>query len=173
MRPLGRRLWGFGFGLCFGLWQNRSRSRRGGKVGISRLWRDFQGSVGAGGNLLLVFAGLHAPAFSTALLCRGRAEFLTVAVELSHYVRPVTDRHRLVEVFVYGDGASGQAGAKSCFFDLPPPVLDSNRVVLFHHPLSLYCENPVQLAPAGSPKRRAFFCRRHAELRVELPDVPL
>src|ERR1035438_4483663 len=68
MRPLGRRLVGFGFGLCFGFAQNRSRSRRGGKVGIPRLLRDFQGSVEAGGNLLLVFAGFHAPAFSTALL---------------------------------------------------------------------------------------------------------
>jgi len=76
MRPSGRRLVGFGFGLCFGFGQNRSRSRRGGKVGISRSGRDFQGSVGAGGNLLLVFAGSHAPAFSTALFaCRDDQPF--------------------------------------------------------------------------------------------------
>jgi hypothetical protein len=48
--------------------------RRSGKVGISRFVRDFQGSVGAAGNLLLVFAGFQAPVFSTALLrLSGRA----------------------------------------------------------------------------------------------------
>jgi hypothetical protein len=57
-----------GLAFAFLFLQNRSRRRRGGKVGISRFPRDFQGSVGAGENLLLVFAGFHAPAFSTRSL---------------------------------------------------------------------------------------------------------
>src|SRR5690242_3802107 len=100
MRPLGRRLVGFGFGFCFGFGQNRSRSRRGGKVGISRLWRDSQGSVGAGGNLLLVFAGFHAPAFSTALRRSGRPEIFPVAIVPSHHMRPEPDRNRLIQVLM-------------------------------------------------------------------------
>src|SRR5271165_5627483 len=74
MRPLGRRL-GFGFGLCFSLGENRSRSRRGGKVGISRFGRDFQGSVGAGENLSLVFHGFHAPALPPRLGLLSRINF--------------------------------------------------------------------------------------------------
>ena len=50
MRPLGRLLV-VGFSLCFRLGRflrDHSRPRRrGGKVGISRLRRDFQGRVGA------------------------------------------------------------------------------------------------------------------------------
>src|SRR5207244_12654199 len=81
----------------------RSRSRRGGKVGISRLWRDFQGSVGAGENLLLVFAGFHAPAFSTAL--RGRTparQLFSRAAVSSHHVRTEPDRHGFIQMFVDG-----------------------------------------------------------------------
>src|SRR5664280_2672955 len=98
MRPLGRRLVGFGFGFCFGFGQNRSRSRRGGKVGISRLRRDFQGSVGAGENLLLVFAGFHAPAFSTALFGRRADQLFSRAAVTPHYVRAVTDRDGFIQV---------------------------------------------------------------------------
>src|SRR5262249_51709105 len=66
MRPSGRLLLGFVFDFC--LSRDRShRCRRGGKVEISRLLRDFQGSVGAGENLFSVFAGFHAPVFSMAL----------------------------------------------------------------------------------------------------------
>src|SRR6478609_5802021 len=172
MRPLGRRLVGFWFGLCFSFGQNRSRSRRGGKVGISRLRRDFQGSVGAGGNLLLVFAGFHAPAFSTALFGCLADQLLARAAIAPHYMRPVTDRDGFIQVFMDRYGTARQAVAESCFVDLPPPVLDCHRVVLFHHTLRLYSENPVQVASAGTPKRRAFLRRRHAELDVELPDVP-
>src|SRR4029077_12786911 len=99
MRPLGRRLVGFWFGLCFGFAQNRSRSRRGGKVGISRFGRDFQGSVGAGGNLLLVFAGPHAPAFSTALFGGFADQLFARAAITAHHVRPVADRDGFIQVF--------------------------------------------------------------------------
>ena len=102
MRPSGRRLVGFGFGLCFGFGQNRSRSRRGGKVGISRSGRDFQGSVGAGENLLLVLAGFHAPAFSTALLGWRADQLVSRAAKTSYDVRAVADRDRSIQVFVNG-----------------------------------------------------------------------
>src|SRR6266849_1754001 len=135
MRPLGRRLVGFWFGLCFGFAQNRSRSRRGGKVGISRFGRDFQGSVGAGGNLLLVFAGSHAPAFSTALFGGFADQLFARAAITAHHVRPVADRDGFIQVFMDRYRASRQAVAESCFIDLPPPVLDGHRVVFFHHSL--------------------------------------
>src|SRR6266852_4049176 len=173
MRPLGRRLVGFWFGLCFCFAQNRSRGRRGGKVGISRFGRDFQGSVGAGGNLLLVFAGFHAPAFSTALFGGFADQLFARAAIAPYYMRSVADRDGFIQAFMNRDRTSRQAVAESCFVDLPPPVLDGHRVVLFHHSLRLYGENPVQVAPAGAPKRRAFFRRRHTELGVKLPDVPL
>src|SRR5713226_1186412 len=160
MRPLGRRLVGFWFGLCFGFAQNRSRGRRGGKVGISRFGRDFQGSVGAGGNLLLVFAGFHAPALSTALFGGFADQLFARAAIAPHYMRSVADRDGFIQVFMNRDRTSRQAVAESCFVDLPPPVLDGHRVVLFHHSLRLYGENPVQVAPAGAPKRRAFSRRK-------------
>src|SRR5674476_679816 len=173
MRPLGRRLVGFGFGLCFGLAQNRSRSRRGGKVGILRFLRDFQGSVGAGGNLLLVFAGFHAPAFSTALFgCRADQLFSGGAIT-SYDVRAEADRDGSVQVLVDHYRAPRQAIAKSGLVDLPPAVSDGHGVVLFHHALRLYREDPVQVAPTGAPERRAFLRSHHLELAVELPDVPL
>ena len=39
------------------------------------------------------------------------------------------------------------------------------------HSLRLYGENPGHVAPAGAPKRRAFFRRWHTELGVKLADV--
>jgi hypothetical protein len=39
----------------------------GGNVGISRVLRDFQGTVGSVGNLLPVFHAFHGPGISTAL----------------------------------------------------------------------------------------------------------
>src|SRR5690349_21936241 len=72
---------GFGF-------RKRSR-RRGGKVGISGDWRDFQGTVGAVGNLVLVFHGFHGPAFSTALFRGGLLERTSRAVEPAHHMRAI------------------------------------------------------------------------------------
>ena len=120
MRPSGRRL-GFGFGFCFGFGQNRNRRRRGGKVGISRFVRDFQGSVGAGGNLFLVFAGFHAPAFSTALFGWYTAQLLPAAAIAPHYVRAVADGDGFVQVFVDRYRGSRQCVAESCLVDLPRP----------------------------------------------------
>src|SRR5579871_6120285 len=103
MRPLGRRL-GFGFGCCLGLRENSRRRRRGGKVGISRLRRDFQGSVGDGGNLILVFAGFHAPAFSTAFLefCLSLCprQFFSRAAVPPHHVWAEADRYGFIQVLV-------------------------------------------------------------------------
>src|ERR1700704_1093134 len=122
MRPLGRRLLGFGFGLCFSFRQNRSRCRRGGKVGISRLRRDFQGSVGAGENLFLVFAGFHAPAFSTALLRCRTDQFFSCAAIPPYYMRAEADRDDTVQMLMDHYRASSQAVAESRLVDLPHPV---------------------------------------------------
>jgi hypothetical protein len=46
----------------------RGASLGGGNVEISRCVRDFQGAVGKGGNLVLVFHSFHRPGISTALL---------------------------------------------------------------------------------------------------------
>ena len=46
----------------------RGASLGGGNVEISRCLRDFQGTVGRGGNLGLVFHSFHGPGISTALL---------------------------------------------------------------------------------------------------------
>src|SRR6478735_4171869 len=73
------------------------------------------------------------------------------------------DRHR----------AACQAVAKSRLLDLPTAAADCHRVVLLDDPLGLDTEDPVQIAPAGPPECRPFLRRRHAELAVELRDVPV
>ena len=133
MRPLGRRLAGFRFGLCFSFGGNKSRRRRGGKVGISRLRRDFQGNVGAGENLLSVFAGFLAPAFSTALFgCRADQLFSGAAIA-PYYGWPVADRNGLVQVLVDRDRAPRQSVAESSLVDLPRPLPDGIRAMVFSH----------------------------------------
>src|SRR5712692_4611764 len=128
MRPLG------GLGVGFGLWScdDRTRRRRGGKVEISRLVRDFQGSVGAGENLLLVFAGFHAPAFSTALFRVCWDQLVSFPVKTAHHVRPVTDRDRRIQMLVDGYRTPGQSVAKLRLLDLPYPVPNGHRVVFGH-----------------------------------------
>ena len=174
MRPLGRRLGFWVWPLLCRFGQNRSRSRRGGKVGISRLWRDFQGSVGAGGNLLLVFAGFHAPAFSTALFgCRADQLFSRTG-----YSAPLREGRSGSRRF-----HPGVRGSLPCF---PPGVLRNRVLSICHHRspiatvLSLsttrsVCTVKIQFRsrPAGAPKCRPFLRRRHAELAVEFPDVLL
>src|SRR6202040_3007808 len=93
----------FGFG-------KRSR-RRGGKVGISRGGRDFQGTVGDVENLSLVFDGFHGPVFPTALFRGGLLERTSAGIESADHMRAVADRYGPVQVFVNGDGASGQRAA--------------------------------------------------------------
>ena len=170
-RPSGRRFAGFGFGLRCSLRKNGSRSRRGGKGGISRLWRDFQGSVGAGENLPLVFAGFHAPAFSTALFAFRFDQRCPRAAIPPHDVRAEADGDCFIQMLVDRHRAACQAVAESRLLDLPRATPDRDRVVLLYDPLRLYAEDPVQVAPAGPPKRRPFRRRRHAELAVELRDV--
>src|SRR3954471_23213085 len=85
---LTRDLSAFGFGLggvsrlYFALHQT-SRSRGGGKVGISHRGRDFQGVVGSGGNLVSVCTGFHSSVFSTALV--GLCERPPLAIEPPHH----------------------------------------------------------------------------------------
>ena len=157
MRPLGRCFGGFGFGLCSSFGQNRSRSRRGGKVEIARFVRDFQGSVGAGENLLLVFPGFHAPAFSTALLGYPADQLFARAAIASHYVRAVADRNRFVQVFVDGDCATRQRAAEARLLDLPHSVADRDRVVLAT--IRSVCIVNTQ-SRSGRPERRKAlaFC---------------
>ena len=140
-------------------------------MGISRFGRDFQGSGGAGGNLLLVFTGFHAPAFSTALFWFRADPLCSLAVKAPYHVRAEADRDRLVQVFMDRDRTSGQCVTKPRFVDLPQPVSDRYRVVLGHHALGLHSEDPVQVRSARAPKCRAFRLRRYPELAVKLPDV--
>src|SRR5690349_11068764 len=122
MRPLGRLLV-VGFGRCFCLSRflgddSRPR-RRGGKVGISRFSRDFQGSVGAGGNLLLVFTGFHTPAFSTALFWTWVEQRRSLTVEAPHHVWAEPDGDVPIQVLVDRYRAPSQGTAESRLVDLP------------------------------------------------------
>jgi hypothetical protein len=74
-------------------------------VGIARCRRDFQGRVGTGGNLGLVFAGFHAPAFSTALFGVNR---FTVRSESSHYMGAESYRYTSIQMFVDRHGGARQ-----------------------------------------------------------------
>src|SRR3982751_2762976 len=84
--------------------------RRSGKVGISRVGRDFQGRVGAGGNLILVFAGFQAPAFSTALL---RLSCPATRAPVGYEVRAVSHGDLSVQMFMHCNGAARQAITRS------------------------------------------------------------
>ena len=137
-RPSGRLC--FAFDFCFHPCASR---RRGGKVGISRLLRDFQGSVGAGGNLLLVFTGFHAPVFSTALSFDLVGERLTAAVVTANHMGAVPDGHRSLQVLMHRHRLFGQAIPPSAFLDLPPAVPDTDGVVLVHNPFGLHGKHQV------------------------------
>jgi len=171
MRPLGRLLLGFGFGFC--LWEGRSRYRRGGKVGISRLLRDFQGSVGAGENLLLVFPGFHAPVFSTALANGRGAEWAAIRIIVPDDVRSEPDRHRFVKMLVDRYRLLGQAVPPPALFDLPPAIPNLYRIVLAHHSVRLHREYKCQVPPMAPSKRCALLLRGHRKLLVKLADVSL
>ena len=125
---------------------------RGGKVGISRRLRDFQGSVGSGGNPLLVFTGFHAPVFSTASWFGRADELRSRPVKPPYDMRSEPDRHRLIQMLVDRDRATSQSVAKGSLVDLPRPVRDRHRVVLVHNPLGLHREDPVQVRPTRPPE---------------------
>src|SRR3954453_2979669 len=124
---LTRDLSAFGFRLggvsrlYFALHQT-SRSRGGGKVGISHRGRDFQGVVGSGGNLVSVCTGFHSSVFSTALV--GLCERPPLAIEPSHHMRAVAQRHPPVQMFVNRHRTTGQRAAEARLLDLPHSVAD-------------------------------------------------
>ena len=138
--------------------------RRSGKVGISRLLRDFQGVVGTGGNLFLVFAGFHGSAFSTAHLFVCFGEWLAVAIESPHYMRAIAQRHPSVEVFMNRDGTARQRAAKTRLLDLPHSFTNGDGVVFGDHPFRLHREHPIQIRPAGTPEGTPFLFGPHREL---------
>jgi hypothetical protein len=142
--------------------ENRNRGRRGGKVGIAC---DSQGSVGTGGNLLLVFAGSPAPAFSTALFFV--AHGFSLGSESSHYVWPKADGYSSIQVFMNCDRSARQRMPEARLPNLPGPLGDRHRIVFRHYPLGLDREDPVEIRTAGPAKCRAFLLRRHRELRIE------
>src|SRR5665213_271606 len=150
----------------------RNRGWRSGKVGISRGWRDFQGSVGSGENLPLVFAGFHNSAFSTALggFCFPSS---AVAVEASHHMRAITNRDTTIQMFMNGDRAAGQRMPESGLVYLPGPGANSDRVVFRHHALGLNREHPIQIRPAATAEGRSLFLCRYLELGIELRDVTI
>ena len=98
-------------------------------MGISRGLRDFQGAVGAVGNLVLVFHRIHGPAFSTAFRV------------LTHHVRSKPYRDGVVQVMVDRHGLSGQGVAPAALFDLPPTLADGHGIVLANHALGLNRED--------------------------------
>src|ERR1035437_2817471 len=69
--------------------------------------------------------------------------------------------------------SSRQSVAKPRLVDLPKPAPNRHGVVLGHYSLRLHREDPVQVGPAGEPKRRAFLFCGHLELVVKLADIPL
>ena len=142
-------------------------------MGIPPLLRDFQGRVEAGENLLLVFAGFHAPAFSTALAVARLRPRLTQLIESAHHVGAVADRDLPIQVFMDGYRASCQRAPKSCFADLSAAISDGYGIVLGHRPLSLHREDPLQIRPATATKSGSLLCRGNREFLVELTDVPL
>src|ERR1700724_1460713 len=145
-----------------GLWFSKERGNRrrgGGKVGIAG--GDFQGAVGVAGNLGLVFRNFHGPVFSTAF-----------GVAPDH-VRAISNRDRLIQVFVNGHRLARQSVSPAALVDLPPAVFDRYRVVFVHHTFRLDREDPVQIAASAATKRRTFFGSLDGELLVELGDVAL
>ena len=115
--------------------------------------------MGAGENLLSVFAGFLAPAFSTALFgCRADQLFSGAAIA-PYYGWPVADRNGLVQVLVDRDRAPRQSVAESSLVDLPRPLPDGHGAVLLHHAFRLHREDPVQVAPLVP------------QLFVEVPDI--
>jgi len=121
----------------------------------------------------LVFAGFHAPAFSTALFSAGADQFFFPVIETSDYMGTEADRDRLIQVLVDGHRAPGEGIPEPRLVDLPEPAPHRNRVIFGHDSLRLHREDPVQVAPAGASKRGALFLRRYRELIVELPDILL
>lgn len=132
-----------------------SRGRRhGGNVGIWRLRRDFQGGVGSGGNLLLVFAGFHASAFSTALRADVFVQWPSAAPR-SHAFRNVTKpRHPGVRE---SSACNRPVCRESGFLDLPYPLADRHRIILCHG-----SERPSQVLKCRSERLRA---------RAEYPGI--
>jgi hypothetical protein len=96
-----------------------------------------------------------------------------VGFELSYHMGSVADRNGSVQMLVNRHRAAGQSMAKARLVDLPRPRGNGHGVIFGHHSLGLHREDPVQIASAGTSKRRAFFLRRDAEPGVELPDVPV
>src|SRR5450432_3423366 len=69
--------------------------------------------------------------------------------------------------------ASSQGVAELRLVDLPRPIPNRHRVVLVHYPLRLNGEYPLQVASTRPSKCRPLLVGGHAELGVELPDIPL
>ena len=122
-------------------------------------WGDFQGAVGAVGNLTLVFQGFHGTVFSTAF-----------GIAADH-VRTVTNRNRIVQMLVNGHGLARQGVAPATLVNLPPAILDGHRVVFAHDTFGLNGEDPIQIAATGAAKGGSFPGRLDSELVVELGDV--
>ena len=124
-------------------------------MGIPLFVRDFQGSVGSGGNLGLVFAGFHTPAFSTALFRGGADQFRSLIVKAPDDMGTVANRDRFVQMFMDRHRAPRQGIAEPRFVDLPQPAPDRHRIVFGDYPLGLHREDPVQIAGRPSVSSRS------------------
>jgi hypothetical protein len=116
-------------------------------VGISRVWRDFQGGCGA--------------VFSTISFRSHRCE----------QVRAPADRQASIQVFTDRDRTAGQSVSEASFVQLQTAVLDDHGVVLAHHTFGLHREHKVQIFAAALAKGSPFLGGRLSTLSIELGDV--
>jgi len=142
-------------------------------VGIP-VFGDFQGAVGAVGNLGLVFHRFHGPVFSTALWPWFRVErWLSIGAIAADDMRAEADGHGRIQMLVDGHGAAGQGVPEPRLLQLPVSIGDRHGIVLGHDALGLHGEDPVQVRARGPAKRGSFVWGRDDELLVEGCDVML
>jgi hypothetical protein len=127
-------------------------------VGIPPGLRDFQGTVGTGENLLLVFHGFHGPAFSTALreLFRDGWTDLPGSRVSTDDVWPIADRHVPIQMLMDGHRTAGQGTAKPALLQLPVALGNRDGIVLGHHAFGLHGEDPVQVRACRRRKAVLF-----------------
>jgi hypothetical protein len=117
----------------------------------------------------LVFAGFHAPAFSTAFF--GLASCGSICLKTSHDVWPEANGYGSIQMFVDDNRATRQGVPETGLAQLPRSVCDRDGIVFAHHSFRLNREDPVQVRSAGTAKSRSFLFSRLRKLLVEPGDV--
>src|SRR5436853_6958679 len=110
-----------------------SSSRGCGKVGIQRLLRDFQARWES---RVLDFSTsrlFHSPSALRFVVCQGR----TLGAVSAQPVRSMGEAVASVRVLLAGHGAARQPASQATRFNLQPAILNADRVVPIHGPLTL------------------------------------